>query len=159
MQRYGNYKKIKRSLLKGGLVFASRRYGKTLALIEIMYENPRAVVVTCNANMKELIDTSYFEKYGTKPVVVQRNSFSSRTIERVLTAERADRYSITNNPDFDVYVDEWFWANYRGHFKAAVTSAPMRVDIIKPSKKEREYIKKTVGKQYPTLVEFCIYEE
>lgn len=156
--RFGNYRKIKNSLLKGGIVFAPRRYGKTRALIEILHENPKAIVVTCTSEMKRLIDIAYYGKYGVKPIMTQRNVVASRIIERVLTAEKADRYSIVNNPEFDVYVDEWYWANYRGHFKAAVTSVPVRVDIIKPTKREREYIKETVGKQYPHLNEFLVYE-
>lgn len=155
---FGDYKRIKLAIQKGGLVVAPRRYGKTRALVEILHEDRKAALIVPNSEMKDFILSCYQDKYGQHEQV--------RAERRVYVDGSSQlRGGDLRNPptllrDQNIYVDEYFYGTYRGPFKAAVTSAPFRVEVIKPEIKEVLHAAKTFGNQMSSeefLTQFMMY--
>lgn len=114
-------KKIKEALLQGGLVVADRCSGKSRALAEILFEDDDAVVIVDNANQSEHIKKYLLEK-GLSYEAVK---------DKVVSALYAEKYLQGAKTNKNVYVDEWFHNTYRGYFKAATTSFPFAVKVVK----------------------------
>lgn len=110
---------IKKALLQGGLVVAQRGSGKTRALAEIIMEDPDAVVIVGSDPFRIALQDMLYR------LGADRDSINIRVVgKRTLQGEH---YFYDKN----VYVDEWYNNEYRGPFKAAVTSMPFAVKVIK----------------------------
>jgi hypothetical protein len=117
-------KKIKKALLKGGLVIASRASGKTKALAEILAEIPEAMVIFGVHAEGERIKKFLIEEYGLN---------KSEVNKKVIHGLKAKELLLGRHRDFlgkYVYVDEYYLNPYKENFKAAVTSFPFPVKII-----------------------------
>jgi hypothetical protein len=125
MKFIDNSKKIKKQLLKGGLVVSGRNAGKTKALSEILYEIPQSVVVVGQSAQADRLKIFLKENYGFTDAQVN---------DKVLLDRTAKKRFLGINVDFlykYLYLDEFYLNGYRGPFKAAVTSFPWDVRVIK----------------------------
>ena len=113
-----NHRKIKKTILKGGLVVAGRCSGKTRALAEILLENTNAVVVYSELFQRQRLQ-DYLIEHLTKNEINSRLFHSSNAGIRLKGLHK------------DVYIDEYFFVDYKGPFHAAVTSFPFKVTVIK----------------------------
>lgn len=130
--KYGNYKRVKRALKKGGLVVTGRRYGKTAAVMEFMHENPEFHYMAFSYESAKFFNLDYTCFY--KEDISHRVHFphSSTQIGKDFS------------PGKHLIVDEFFLTSYKGPFFAAVSSVSFGIRVLKPSKKEQAYIKKTM---------------
>ena len=124
MEFKDNHKKIKKALLKGGLVVASRGTGKTRALAEILAENRKAIVIV--GQQVQFSNLRYYlkENYDFTDSEVSSRVLFGVDIERKLQGKVKKYYE-------DIYVDEYVYNPYDGPFYAAVTSFPFPVRVIK----------------------------
>ena len=112
---------IKKALLQGGLVVADRCSGKTSALVEILLEDDDAIVIVGTESQSRRLKEGLLEK-----------GLSYETVkEKIVPAQSAEKYLLNQRTNKNVYVDEWGRNPYKGHFKAAVTSFPFPVKVIK----------------------------
>lgn len=123
MEFKDNHKKIKKALLKGGLVVASRGTGKTRALAEILAENRRAIVIVGQQVQFSNLRRYLKENYDFTDAEVSSRVLFGFDIERKLKGK------IKNYED--VYADEYVHNPYKGPFYAAVTSFPFPVRVVK----------------------------
>jgi len=121
MKNKDQTQEIKKALLQGGLVFADRCSGKTKALAEILFEDSDAVVIVDNS----------FQSQTIKKYLLEKGLSYEAVKEKVVTAQFADKYLIEQRSNKNIYVDEWYLNSYRGYFKAAVTSLPFPVKVVK----------------------------
>lgn len=112
---------IKKALLQGGLVVSDRGTGKTKALSEILLEDPDAVVIVGNEAQSKRIK-EFLLKAGLSHEECKNKIIPSQSAERFLQGARSNK---------NVYVDEYRNSNYHGYFKAAATSFPFAVKVIK----------------------------
>lgn len=119
-----NTKKIKKALLKGGLVVAGRGVGKTRALAEILSEDRSYVVIVGTQ-----VQFSNLRKY-----LKENHDFTDgEVISRVFNAHSAEFRLLGTAFGFPfkkVYLDEYVNNPYRGPFYAAVTSFPFTTKVI-----------------------------
>ena len=120
MEIFNKSQEIKRALLQGGLVVADRGTGKTRALSEILVEDPDAVVVVHNTAQKQQLEDYLFIK-----------GYEMREAnDKIILSLIAEKYLMGKN-NKNIYVDEYALNSYKGPFKAAVTSFPFAVKVIK----------------------------
>jgi len=112
---------IKKALLQGGLVVADRCSGKTWALSEILLEDEDAVVIVENEQQSRDI----------KQYLLSNGLSHEDVKEKVVSSQYAEKYLIGQKTSKNVYVDEWNQSSYHGYFKAAVTSFPFPVRVVK----------------------------
>lgn len=125
MEKYVDNKDAIKSLLKQGkLVVSGRCTGKTEALVDLLREDPRAIVITpSEAGYRRLIDM-YQEKYGDS------ESLKNRKVFRGSSQSTASMAGIIDPRSHDIYVDEFYINPYTGPFYAAVTSFPIPVVVL-----------------------------
>lgn len=120
-----NSKKIKKALLEGGLVVSGRGTGKTRALAEILFEIPNAVVIVgLHAQTSQL--RLFLKEKGLSDYLIKAKVITAREAEK--------RHAFTTDLGFITkyfYVDELYYNPYKGPFKAATTSFPYPVKVIK----------------------------
>ena len=123
MKFVNKIKKIKKALLKGGLVISNRNTGKTAALAEILTENSRAIVITPTEQQKQrLVD-----------MLIKDGTLTPKEInERVLIAHIAKKKLFGNHQDYihEIYLDEYFINSYNGPYTGAVSSLPFNTQVI-----------------------------
>ena len=124
MEFKDNSKKIKKALLKGGLVVADRGVGKTRALAEILLEQGNAVIIVPTEQQKrryyDFINDRFpgvYTKLDLRDTIIIDSSNTEARLQGLFNKE--------------VYIDEYYLCKYRGPFKAAVTSFPFEVKVIK----------------------------
>jgi hypothetical protein len=111
---------IKRALLQGGLVVAPRGTGKTLALAEIVAKDPDAlVIVPFQANYTTM-----------RKMLIHLGLSAVEASKRVMLALRHSPNTFLGS-DKNIYVDEWAHNTYKGPFKAAVTTMPFPVKVVR----------------------------
>jgi DNA transposition AAA+ family ATPase len=115
-------KEIKKALLEGGLVVASRGAGKTTAIAEILMEDENAFVVVPN---KGHMDNMVF-------ILVRKGLSRTEAQHKVILAETVNHgHYYTRIHTKSIYVDEFFTNTYKGPFKAATGSWDFTVKVIK----------------------------
>lgn len=113
MISYFEKNKIKKALLQGGLVIANRGSGKTEAILEILMEDSNAIAIVHTSYAKD----RFFQLLNSKyPGVYSKNELNKKIISSYNAEEKL------KGLHRDVYVDEYFLCNYKGPFKAAVSS-------------------------------------
>lgn len=110
---------IKEALKAGGLVICGRGSGKTKALVEIVAEDPFAVVVVGQHAQRARIIAMLMGKGYSK------YQAENKTVYSVDAGMDERRFR-----DKAVYLDEYFMNGYRGPFFAAVSSCPFSVKFI-----------------------------
>jgi hypothetical protein len=124
MEYVDKSKQIKKALLKGGLVVAARASGKTKALAEILAEDNDAVVI-----VGQQVQAIRLRNWLMVAYAFTKDELKGRILVSPYDVEK-HRLSI----DFlekHAYVDEYHLNPYKGPFKAAVTSFPYEVKVIK----------------------------
>jgi hypothetical protein len=124
MEKFEDNKEAIKALLKQGkLVVSGRGTGKTAALVELLHENPRTIVIVPNsAGLVRLLDM-YFDKYGESSHLSNRRVF--------VGTQQTDNMAVLIDPRrFDIYVDEFNVNAYTGAFYAAVTSFDIPVVVL-----------------------------
>lgn len=109
---------IKKALRQGGLVISERGTGKTKALVEILLEEPDAVIIAHNSYGKRRIK-DFLTECGYGPNINKR----------VFDGAKSEKELLGMHKDF--YIDEYFLNPYKGPFKGATTSFPFTVKVIK----------------------------
>jgi hypothetical protein len=113
---------IKALLKQGNLVVSGRGTGKTQAMIELLHEDEKSVIIVLNETSRKNFLESYHRRYGDLP-----------DKDRVLvgTRELAGRYpELLDYYRYNVYVDEYYVNDYTGSFYAAATSFPVPVVVL-----------------------------
>ena len=117
-------KEIKEALLRGGLVVSSRNSVKTMALAQILAENEAAVaVVSTESQFQALRDALHYCSNLPDILIKER-------IIRCQDSGYLKGWSIDSCLRY-VYVEEFCQTLYRGPFRAAVSSYPYPVWVIK----------------------------
>lgn len=114
------YKQIKNEILAGGLIIAGRNSGKTMAMVEVLIDNPKAILLVHNYNALNRV----------KQLLAECGGKGFMAIDRVMLGGTKDLTGIVEPDGSNVYVDEWHLNAYRGPFKAAVTSVPYVVKVV-----------------------------
>lgn len=125
MENFEDNKEAIKALLKQGkIVVSGRGTGKTAALVELLHEDPRSIVVAPNqAGFNRLLDM-YLDKYGAGSTTALKG--------RILrgTKETDNMAGLIDPRRFDIYVDEYHINAYTGPYYAAVTSFPIPVVVL-----------------------------
>tara|TARA_R110000868_G_scaffold66014_2_gene196953 strand:- start:454 stop:879 length:426 start_codon:yes stop_codon:yes gene_type:complete len=124
------YKKIKKALKAGGMIFAPRRSGKSIALIEILQEESDSVLIVCSKIQKFRL---YHEM--TKDKTVQARILVNPSISELRKFNKIYVDEFLHNSDFQ---------KYKAH--ALITSPFNRtpLKVILASKKLKEEIKELI---------------
>jgi len=123
MDYKNNTKKIKEALLKGGLVIAGRGKGKTTALFEILLEEDSVVIIVPTKQQRRRYCDLFKEKFP--------NVYSESELRDIIILDSPNAQIRLQGLDKNIYIDEYFMCKYRGPFKAAVTSFPFAVRIVR----------------------------
>lgn len=120
---YKNRKEeIKEALRQGGLIVSGRNSGKTIALVELLLEDKRSMVLVSSLKNSKHIHSMLMENGLTKDE-------ADRKIVTIQNVEMRAGYS-TSFPSKYLYIDNWLGTDYRGPFKAAVTSFPFKIKVL-----------------------------
>jgi hypothetical protein len=92
MEFTNNYKKIKKALLKGGLVVADRGTGKTRALSEILNEDPLSIVVVEQESQRTHLKL-YLRSLGFNESEINSRIFYAANAESALREQRAEIFT------------------------------------------------------------------
>ena len=109
-----------------GLLITNKGVGKTQALMHILFNNPKAILlVSSEAAKQDFIGwyTNYEANLNPYPYIPRFNNLSTRILTII------DKKTDLEN----LYIDEYFYCNLIGvtNFKAAVTSMKFPVKIKK----------------------------
>ncbi len=121
--------KIKKEIVKGGLIMAPQRSGKTRAIAEVLHENPNFILVVARPAFLKAHQESYLELYGDK-------------CPRIVTETEYKRLG-RRNKNLKVILDDYLWNLKAGYytnidFHAAVSSPLKRTKIFKPTTEMKE---------------------
>lgn len=113
--------KIAINMMMGGLVVAPRGSGKTKALCYLLKEDCKAVVIV---NLES-------QRHRFIKMLTSLHGFSEENAGRkVLHSKSSILKESTMLVDKNVYVDELYLNEYKGPFKAAVSSFPYKIKVI-----------------------------
>jgi len=137
--------KVKKAILGGGIVVAPMRSGKSTCLLEILHADTNAVIITLAYVIAKNMEDEFKRRFGYKS-------------NRIFGSHQKDLIKLVANKK--VFVDEYFWNDYRGEFFAAVSSPSCKITLIKPNKKLRAKIWKMLGKtghREAIIRDFCMF--
>jgi hypothetical protein len=130
------WRDIKEWLLRwGGLYITNRQVGKTLALLEILHEDPRATVLTCNIDQAECMRKIYnkrFYSYSFSGGCGKSYREEPGIDQRIMASWKFSTISKSSIKNKNIYIDEYFFhdpKNLPKEFAGAVSSMQFPVKI------------------------------